>query len=69
MKYSFVMAVMKMGNIVLRAGLETHIFGIPGQCATIIPHRLLDVTTIPYPPADAAHCLIGQQIASLGEAL
>ena len=38
----------KMGNIVLRAGLETRISGIPGQCATstTTPCRLPDVTTI-----------------------
>ena len=28
---------------------RTHIFGIPDQCATIKPHRLPNVTTIPKP--------------------
>ena len=43
-----VMGVMTMGNIVSRPGLEPT-SGIPGQCATITPHRLPDVTTKPMP--------------------
>ena len=31
------------------SGTRTHISGILGQCATITPHRLPDVTTIPTP--------------------
>ena len=32
------MGVKEMGNTVPKAGLETHISGIPGQCATITTH-------------------------------
>ena len=38
--YMHVVGVMKMGNTAPRAGLETHISGIPGLCATIEAHRL-----------------------------
>ena len=43
------MDITKMGNIVATEGIETHISGILGQCATITPHRLPDVTTIHTP--------------------
>ena len=43
-----VVGMMKMGNTFPRAGLEP-ISGILGQCATITPHRLPDITTIPTP--------------------
>ena len=42
------MGVMKMGNIVPRAGLKPTSL-IPCQCATITPPRLTYVTTIPTP--------------------
>ena len=42
------MDVMKMGNTVPRVGLKPT-SGILDQCATITPHRLPDVTTIPMP--------------------
>ena len=44
------MCVMKMGNLVPRQGIS----GILDQCATIIPHRLPDVITLPMPT-----CLFG----------
>ena len=43
-----VVGLMKMGNIVPRAGTEPT-SGIVGQCATIAPYMLLDVSTVPTP--------------------
>ena len=49
-----VVRVMKMGNIVLRAGIETTPLAFWVSVLTIIPHRLLDVTILPTPT-----CLCG----------
>ena len=38
--YMRVMGVLKMGNIVPKAGNLTHISGIPGQSAIITPHTI-----------------------------
>ena len=35
------------GKYCAYSGTQTHISGIPGQCATSIPHSLPDVITIP----------------------
>ena len=53
-----VMGVMKMGNIVLRAGIECTSLAFWANVLTITPHRLPDVTTT---PVYAAPCL-GQLI-------
>ena len=45
-----VVGVRKLGSIVPRAGIEPTSPGIPGQCATITPHKLPDITTIPTIP-------------------
>ena len=55
-----VVGVMKMGNTVPRMGLETDISGIPGQCATITPHRLPDIPLYSRQPDYVAPCLRGQ---------
>ena len=44
-----VVGVTKTGNNVPRGRTQFHIFGIPGQCATITPCRLPGVTTIRTP--------------------
>ena len=41
-----VVGMIKMGNIVPRAGIEPTCLTFRGQCATITPHSLADVTII-----------------------
>ena len=48
------MGVMKIENIVPRAGIELTSLAFRGQCATITACRLCDGTTIPMPT-----CLCG----------
>ena len=53
-----VLSVMKMGNIV--SSNRTHISCLPGQCATMTPGRLPDVTTLPMCTCLCSSCLRGQ---------
>ena len=59
-----IVGVMKIGDIVPRAGFRIHICGIPGQCANITQHRLPDGTTIPTPT-----CLYTGRGGQIGRAL